>query len=133
MYNDISKHDVVEMAMMAATKLNIKIPSEKTLLRQLFKKKFIPQIYSNGITKLWVDRWYIAFSNINEDEVHYIYLTQRHIFEEYTSFMQASRARKKQIQLPQQIDIVFKKALHEMANTKKTYILNQIIDKTIVN
>jgi hypothetical protein len=133
MYHDISKYDVVEMAMMTAAKLNIKIPSEKTLLRQLFKRKFIPQIYSNGITELWVDRWYIAFSNINEDEVHYVYLTLRHIYEEYKSFMQASKARKKQIKLPQQIDIAFRKALLEMANTKKTYVFNEIVDKTRVN
>ena len=51
-------------------------------LRSLFIAVPVPIIKYNEKVQVWLDKEYVAYSRIDDDEVHYVYITLKHLKEE---------------------------------------------------
>lgn len=78
-------------------------------------------VKSNYYT-LWIDRYYIAYSHDDEHEIHYVYLSQHHIKEEWESYLDA----KGSSLLPGHIEQQFRYAQENMDHHEQKYwIMNR--------
>lgn len=114
----LSRHDIIQYAEKAANKLGIKLPSVKIIHKQLKDILPLPVMVDNGKYQLWIDMHYIAYSRQDEKEIHYVYITQHHINEEYDSYRKARALRKNKVCLPQNIKNSFSVA-QKYINKKK--------------
>lgn len=105
---------LLKYAEKAAHKLQIKMPKMKLIKKQINQAVPNAVIMYNGTYQLWIDKNYIAYSGYNEEEVHYIYLTKAHIYEEYESYKKAREERKNKIKLPEKTRAAFAAALYRM-------------------
>lgn len=78
-------------------------------IRHMYDENDLPLIYVNKKGRLWVDKYYIAYS-LRDEVVRYVYLTHRHIKEEYQSYASAAKARKETLQMPAEIKRAFDRA-----------------------
>ncbi len=109
----------------AAQKFGITLPEIKLLLKYI--NQLVPKtmLIENEEMQLWIDKYYIAYSRYDEEEVHYVYLTKTHIREERVSYRKARKERKNQVCLPNTIKSNFIKALCCMRQTKLGYYLDK--------
>jgi hypothetical protein len=116
---------LLKYAEKAAHNLQIKMPKMKQIKKQI--NQTIPNavIIHNGTYQLWVDKSYIAYSGYYEEEVHYIYITKAHIYEEYESYKKARQERKNKIKLPEKTRAAFTAALYRMRLKGMDYDLDK--------
>lgn len=126
MTNHLPVDDVIALATRVVTRLRLRIPSVDELRVALQDRYGYAQLISDGEIQLWVDRLYIAYSRMDECKVHYVYLTDKHIEEEYRSYQMARSERKNNVFLPANIDAQFKKALHKMVADKKRCVILKV-------
>jgi hypothetical protein len=125
----LSAIEVAALAAKVAEHLRLRIPPQAEVAGMLKKRGGLPQFYSDGTLQLWVDKFYIAHSSIDEPHVHYVYLTDRHINEEHQSFQAARVSRKNRVAIPPHIEAQFGKALKTM-DAEKNFVIS---GKLIVN
>lgn len=79
----LTNQQVYVMMMNTLDRFGIKHPPRVELL-PLFREQIpIPMIFETLDTTVWLDREYIAYSDNHEHEVHYVYISKRHLEEEY--------------------------------------------------
>jgi|GEM_PF-1747238 len=118
MKSELSRHDIIQYAEKVAYKLGVTLPSVKLIHAQLKDILPLPVIIKNSKYQLWIDMYYIAYSRYDEEEIHYVYITQNHINEEYKSYAIARALRKNKVCLPQNIKKSFRIA-QKYINEKK--------------
>lgn len=118
--------EVAELAERVASHIRIKIPPVDELSAKISKRRAIPFVISDSYIQLWVDKLYIAHSDIDDPNVHYVYLTDKHIDEEYRSYSTARRETNRDVFLPEYLDKVFKEALKEMRESEKNFVIYEI-------
>lgn len=118
--------EIAEMAECLALRLRLNIPDKELLCAKMKKRNALPQYFADDKTCLWIDKLYIAFYKEDDPEIQYVYLTDSHIDEEYRSYYDARRKRKKEHFLPDSISDIFKNALHQMKESKKNYVIFEI-------
>ncbi len=121
----LSRKEIAEAAIRLSNRLGVNIPNEKDICRALIKYHSMIPIYAGNGMQLWIDELYIAYSAEGDSEVNYIYLTDKHIMEEYRSYEEARKERKNNVRLPAPIDRVFKEALDYMKIIKKKYFFSK--------
>lgn len=85
---------VMRMAVDISEGLGITIPSMKRLRKMISKHYPIPQMYRNRSSILWIDRYYIAFQLLADDQpVLYTYIAREHVAEELNADAKARRHR----------------------------------------
>ncbi|MEA4969929.1 MAG: hypothetical protein VB051_05275 [Candidatus Pelethousia sp.] len=120
----LSAVEVAALAAKVAKSLRLRIPPQAEVAEMLKRRGGLPQFYSDGTLQLWVDKYYIAHSSIDEPYVHYVYLTDRHIDEERLSFQQARISRKNRVAIPPHIEAQFGKALKAM-DAEKNFVIHE--------
>lgn len=115
-------HEIAALAIRVASTVQVKAPSEAELCLALMKRGTPAQLISDSYTQLWVDMLYIAYSTIDDPMVHYVYITDRHIAEEYQSYLAARKTRKNEVFLPESINQQFGDALRKISSSKKNYV-----------
>jgi hypothetical protein len=113
--------EVIDIAKKVAGALKIKLPSDNELLARFNIPIPLPLMLKNDIVQLWVDKYYIAYSFHDEDEVNYCYITKHHIREEERSYCNRP--------IPKNIRKDFNEAKAEMTKSEKIYA---ILEKRIV-
>lgn len=108
-----------------AQKFGITLPEIKLLLKYINEATPRTIRIDNGEFQMWIDKYYIAYSRYDQEEVHYVYLTKTHIREERVSYRKARKERKNQVCLPNTIKSNFIKALCCMRQTKLGYYLDK--------
>jgi hypothetical protein len=129
----LSADDVAMLAVISAESLGMNTtPTADALATQLKQFKALPEVFSDGLLRMWVDKLYIAYSFETEETVHYIYLTDLHIKEEQRSYALASRLRGRTIHLPSDITEQFRQAvrlINEAGDEKKFVIFEKVDSK----
>jgi uncharacterized protein YfaT (DUF1175 family) len=133
MGNTITILEVIDIAEEVALKINIIISSKDIILKHINKALPVPMLFNNDNYQMWVDKYYIAYSNSNETKIHYVYLTKKHISEEYYSYNEVRRKRGIESYLPQDINDTFIQAINKMSFTDKNYYISKEFQKRIVN
>ncbi len=123
----LSAIEVAALAAKVSKRIRLRIPPQAQVAGMLKKRGGLPQFYSDGTLQLWVDKFYIAYSSIDEPHVHYVYLTDRHINEERLSFQAARASRKNHVAIPPHTEAQFSKALRAMDAEKNFVILQKLI------
>ena len=78
-------------------------------IRRMYDENGLPLVYENENGRLWVDKYYIAYTLCNE-VIRYAYLTHHHIKEEYSGYAAAAKTRKEPPRLPAEIMKAFNRA-----------------------
>ena len=90
--------------------------------KQYRERYGLPLVIENDCGMLWIDRYYIAYQ-LEDGEVHYVYLTKHHIHEEMLSYKEASKERGVKVDLPGDIKQQFSLVLRQMAkNTSDIWL-----------
>jgi hypothetical protein len=111
----LSPRNVAMLAVKVGDMLGVQMPAKNYFLDRLNEGGIkMPIIYKSKDIQFWVDCEYIAYSRYDEKDIHYVYITRKHVLEERASYRLASRKRKESIKLPQQLSFLFRKALSEM-------------------
>ena len=121
MKNILSIKEVINLSKSVSDDLGMSLEDDAVLLKKLAQKSPVPLIVKNNNCRLWLDRFYIAYSHDDENDVHYVYLTEFHIREECHSYALARNQRKSDVRLPGQIEEQFSTALKEINKSKKSY------------
>lgn len=126
MHKILDDNTVLKYADIMAQKLGVKIPDLKHIKKRMLLT--VPQqtVVDNGEYKLWIDKFYIAYSRHDEDDIHYVYITKQHIYEEYDSFKKAREYRKTKLYLPKRIRQIFNSALCRMRASGLDYCVDKI-------
>lgn len=104
---------VYRLARMVADKHGFPWMDYGRVQKQYRAKYGLPVMVENNAGTLWVDRYYIAYQ-LNDGDVHYVYLTKHHIREEIGSYREASTERGIKVELPTDIKQQFSTALKRM-------------------
>ena len=78
-------------------------------IRRMYDEDGLPLVYINENGRLWIDKYYIAYS-LRDEVVRYVYLTHHHIKEEYRGYAAVAKERKESIQMPVEIKKAFDRA-----------------------
>lgn len=82
-YKKLTNEQVYKLMMLTLDRFGIAHPQRVDLL-PLFREHIpIPMILETDEITVWLDKEYIAYSSIHEHIVHYVYMTRKHIAEEY--------------------------------------------------
>ena len=73
---------IVDLASLVASDLGMLGLDEKTLLEDIKRNPPMPTILSDTRNQMWVDRHYVAYSSVQEQLVHYMYIAKEHATEE---------------------------------------------------
>ncbi len=119
----LSAQEVAELTQRIAQRIRISAPRVDELCTAIKQKGSLPQYISDGYHQLWVEKLYIAYSTIDDPNVSYAYLTDKHIFEEDQSYQNAANARKCLLDLPKVIRDQFKFALQIMIEDETNYAI----------
>jgi hypothetical protein len=119
----LNVQEVAELAVQVAKRIRLRVPSAAELHVALKRRRAPAQLITDGYAQLWLDRLYVAHSTIDDPVVHYVYLTDTHVAEEYCSFRTAREARANKVFLPKWIEVQFEKALRKMAAEDKSYVV----------
>ena len=106
-----------------ADKTYIILPLDEYIIKCINMINPKPIILSNDIYQMWIDKYYIAYSELLSDKVKYVYLSKQHIKEEYEAYKEAAKERKKQIEIPFGIKEIFDEALLKMKKSGENYIV----------
>lgn len=121
----LSPKNVAILAVKVGEMLGVQMPAKNYFWDRLNENGVngvkMPIIYKSKDIQFWVDCEYIAYSRYDEDDIHYVYITRKHVSDERASYRRASRERKESIKLPQQLAFLFRKALSEMKLEKTDY------------
>lgn len=126
MTKQLKETEIAELAHKVAAHIQIKMPAVEELQVELSKRRQMPLLFTNTYSQLWVDKLYIAYSDIDDPNVHYVYLTDKHIDEEYRSYNASRRERNKDVCLPEYLNEIFRKALKEMRESEKNFVIYEI-------
>ena len=122
--NRLKNSDVIAYAERAAKILGLELPARERVLRNL-EAKITVQVCTETM-QLWIDPYYIAYSRRGKNEkIHYVYLTEYHIAEEYESYARARRSQKNDEKLPAEIEQDFEAARKAMRRTGRQYIVDR--------
>ncbi len=119
----LSAQEVAELSEKIARRIRIPAPCADELRAAITQKGSLPQYITDGFHQLWVEKLYIAYSTIDDPDVYYAYLTDKHIFEEDQSYHNASYVRKSFMDLPKGIRDQFKFALQIMIEDETNYAI----------
>ncbi len=119
----LSAQQVAELTQRIAQRIRITAPKTDELKTAISQKGSLPQHITDGYHQLWVEKQYIAYSTIDDPNVYYAYLTDKHIFEEDQSYINAANARKNFMELPKGIRDQFKYALQIMIEDETNYAI----------
>ena len=119
----LSPYEVAELTQRVAAIAQIQVPEVDSLSDAIKRRKDQPQYITDGYKQLWFEKHYIAYSNIDDPEVHYAYVTDRHIFEEDQSYEHVSAMRDNDAVIPRPIRDQFKFALQIMIEDDKNYVI----------
>ena len=119
----LSAQQVAELTQQIAQRIRIPAPGADELRAAITQKGSLPQYISDGYHQLWVEKLYIAYSTIDDPNVSYAYLTDKHIFEEDQSYQNAAHARRSLLDLPKDIRDQFKFALQIMIEDETNYAI----------
>lgn len=78
----LSNEEIVRLASLVAGDIGMRGLDEQALMSSLEKSPVMPTIISDGNSQLWVDRYYVAHSSLDEEFVHYVYIAPEHAEEE---------------------------------------------------
>ncbi len=78
----LAYEQIIELANMVAADINIPHIPEDQLRNHLSENPPMPKLIQNSAAQLWIDRYYIAFSLMEESCAHYIYIAEQHAREE---------------------------------------------------
>jgi len=78
---------VLMLAEIVAAELGLKLTDKMNILKGLKAKFPIPLILSQNGYRVWLDRYYIAYSKNDEWFVHYIYISREHTREELSAVL----------------------------------------------
>lgn len=122
MNNKLPIENIIAIAKRVAGQLGITMPHEAVLMNKLNMQNPYPLVVKSNLFTLWIDRYYIAYSHDDETEIHYVYVSQHHIKEEWESYLGADGASL----LPGHIEEQFKFALERMeTHEQKYWIMNR--------
>lgn len=116
---------IVKYAQRTAFKLGIPMPEILYLREKMSLTVPQPVILSNSKYQLWIDRYYIAYSEIDEDSIMYVYLSKHHINEEIHNFIIAAKKWNVKASLPDSICVPFTKALKYMNSSNTDYFIDR--------
>ncbi len=119
----LSAQQVAELTQRIARRIRIPAPATEELRTAITQKGSYPQYITDGFHQLWVEKLYIAYSTIDDPNVYYAYLTDKHIFEEDQSYQNATYSRKSLKDLPKGIRDQFKFALQIMIEDETNYAI----------
>lgn len=95
-------------------------PMDEEWMLSRFKRPIpTPIMLNNSIVQLWIDKYYIAFSYLDEEDIHYVYIAEKHIEEEECSYANPKNGKR----LHQSIRNDFKLAKSQMWKSEKKYAL----------
>jgi hypothetical protein len=118
----LSPRNVALLAVKVGEMLGVQMPAKNYFLDRLNESGIkMPIIYKSKDIQFWVDCEYIAYSRYDEDDIHYVYITRKHILEERASYRETSKEREEPNCIPQQVSHVFRKALSKMKLEKTDY------------
>jgi hypothetical protein len=117
----LSVHEVAELTKQVAGKIRISTPAVPEISAALSKKGSTPHYISDGYKQLWVEKLYVAYSTIDDPNVYYAYVTDKHISEEDQSYEYVSDVRGITVNLPKGIRDQFKFALQVMIEDNTNY------------
>lgn len=122
--NILPLHEVYHMALSISERLGI--PIEKANLTHKFKNpKLLPAVYSGKEYTIWIDHYYIAIEWNEDGKIHFVYLTRRHVYEEWRDLMQA-RELKRPVALDRSIRKQYITAWNKMIACEKGYALREL-------
>lgn len=123
----LSPRNVAILAVKVGESLGAQMPAKNYFMDRLNEPGIngikMPIIYKSKDIQFWVDCEYIAYSRYDEKDIHYVYITRKHISEERSSYRRVNKERKESIKLPQQLAFLFRKALSEMTLEKTDYAI----------
>ena len=119
----LTPREVAELTQRIAAMERIEVPEVDSLSAAIKKRKDQPQYITDGYKQLWFEKHYIAYSTVDDPQVHYAYVTDRHIFEEDQSYEHVADLRGNDASLPRPIRDQFKFALQIMIEDDKNYVI----------
>lgn len=119
----LSPYEVAELTQRVAVRAKIEVPEVESMSAAIKNRKDQPQYITDGYRQLWFEKHYIAYSTIDDPQVHYAYVTDRHIFDEDQSYEYAASLRSNDTSLPKPIRDQFKFALQIMIEDDKNYVI----------
>lgn len=120
----IAEKALLEFIHIAAEKLSVTLPEPDRIKKLVRSARSKPIMLTKGLTQLWIDREYIAYSNADEERIYYVYITKKHIHEENKSYAIARRLRNIEVYLPKSIRAEFRKAQEDMIKTGLDYYVD---------
>ena len=84
------------------------------------EKKLLPIMKQCEAGTIWVDRYYVAYQ-IDDGDVHYTYISKRHLVEEVTAYRAASKERDTKVAMPLDVQRCFHVAKLDMQATGLPY------------
>jgi len=116
---DISTKQIIKLIKATADELGLPMPSRKALMNNLLPTGIVmPIIIEKDDLQLWIDREYIAYSNIDEPNVKYVYATRGHLNEEIRDYGTLSK-------VPPCILNSFQHMKKFMAENERKYFVSQ--------
>ena len=112
----LSNIEVYKRAREIAAKHRLRTPDYSKMISEMSGKFPQPVVLANDNGVLWLDRYYVAFQLSGQTDVRYVYITGDHVNEEIASYRAASRARGRNINLPEDVAAQFKRAKRHMRN-----------------
>lgn len=119
----LTPREVAELTHRVAAMAQIKVPEVESLSAAIKGRKDQPQYITDGHKQLWFEKHYIAYSTVDDPQIHYAYVTDRHIFEEDHSYQQAADMRERDVSLPRPVRDQFKFALQIMIEDDRNYVI----------
>lgn len=105
---------VFNIAKYIARKYRLRLPDYCRMRSEMSGKIPQPIILDSNNGRMWVDRYYVAYQLDGMAEVKYVYIAKHHVFEEISSYRQASKLRSEDFKPSNGILQQFKCARWEM-------------------
>lgn len=106
----MTSEQVIGLANLVASDLGMRSLDEKTLLEDIQRNPAMPTILSDSSNQLWIDRYYVAYSSLQEQFVHYVYIAREHAKEELKD-LSCDTAKTKDVEMVKDIVRQLTKAL----------------------
>jgi hypothetical protein len=131
----MTKLEVLGLAEDTAGKVGIIIKNQEAILKRMYSSKFSTTILCNEKYTLWIDKDYIAYSDNDDTDVWYKYITLKHINE---SFVDISQMLDESLEpddkhMQSGIQKQMCEALHAMADSKSVYYIFTYHDSIVGN
>lgn len=131
MTEHLSLNKIYNIAVEVGEKIGLVVPPKNKVYRELKKKVPLPIILQDGSYQMWIDKYYLAYGLVSQEDVNYVYISKTHISEEIWSYLDASKSRKRKIELTKGMKDLFDKYLKEMIDKDLEYVLEDWIVNVI--